>query len=89
VRTANGDSGDRRSLDLAKGFEGSMALTLICRKRLWLRQLHERMGITMVFVTLDQQEAFTLGHLLAVTNRRRIGQYGELDDMPTSREHCS
>jgi sulfate transport system ATP-binding protein len=49
--------------------------------RVWLRQLHERMGITTVFVTHDQEEAFALGDLVAVMNQGGIEQYGEPDDV--------
>jgi sulfate transport system ATP-binding protein len=49
--------------------------------RVWLRGLHERMGITTVFVTHDQEEAFALGDLVAVMNQGRIEQYGAPDDV--------
>jgi sulfate transport system ATP-binding protein len=49
--------------------------------RMWLRQLHERMGITTIFVTHDQEEAFALADLVAVMNAGRIEQYGEPDDV--------
>jgi len=42
----------------------------------WLRSLHEKMGITTVFVTHDQDEAFALADLVAVMNKGRIEQYG-------------
>jgi sulfate transport system ATP-binding protein len=44
--------------------------------RAWLRQLHERMGITTIFVTHDQEEAFALADLVAVMNAGQIEQYG-------------
>ena len=44
--------------------------------RAWLRALHERMGITTIFVTHDQEEAFELADLVAVMNEGRIDQYG-------------
>jgi sulfate transport system ATP-binding protein len=44
--------------------------------RVWLRQLHERMGITTIFVTHDQEEAFALADLVAVMNAGQIEQYG-------------
>jgi sulfate/thiosulfate transport system ATP-binding protein len=54
------------------------ALDAKVRKELrgWLRALHERMGITTVFVTHDQDEAFALADLVAVMNKGRIEQYG-------------
>jgi sulfate transport system ATP-binding protein len=49
--------------------------------RAWLRSLHERMGITTIFVTHDQEEAFALADLVAVMNQGRIEQYGAPDDV--------
>jgi sulfate transport system ATP-binding protein len=49
--------------------------------RVWLRRLHERMGITTVFVTHDQEEAFALADLVAVMNAGLIEQYGSPDDV--------
>jgi len=49
--------------------------------RIWLRALHERMGITTIFVTHDQEEAFALADLVAVMNEGRIEQYGPPDDV--------
>ncbi|HWB00963.1 MAG TPA: ABC transporter ATP-binding protein, partial [Pirellulales bacterium] len=43
--------------------------------------LHERMGITTIFVTHDQEEAFALADLVAVMNEGRIEQYGPPDDV--------
>ncbi|HTO42304.1 MAG TPA: ATP-binding cassette domain-containing protein [Rhizomicrobium sp.] len=47
--------------------------------RIWLRELHNRMGITTVFVTHDQEEAFAVADLVAVMNAGRIEQYGQPD----------
>jgi sulfate transport system ATP-binding protein len=47
----------------------------------WLRSLHERMGITTVFVTHDQEEAFALGDLVAIMNAGKIEQYGAPQDV--------
>jgi sulfate/thiosulfate transport system ATP-binding protein len=52
--------------------------------RVWLRELHERMGITTIFVTHDQEEAFALGDLVAVMNAGQIEQYGAPDDVRRS-----
>ncbi|HUO89235.1 MAG TPA: sulfate ABC transporter ATP-binding protein [Rhizomicrobium sp.] len=40
----------------------------------WLRGLHERLGLTTVFVTHDQEEALELADLVAVMNEGRIEQ---------------
>ncbi len=42
--------------------------------RQWLRGLHQKLGITSVFVTHDQDEAFALADYVAVLNRGRIEQ---------------
>jgi sulfate/thiosulfate transport system ATP-binding protein len=54
------------------------ALDAKVRKELrrWLRQLHDEMGITTVFVTHDQEEALDLADRVAVLNNGRIEQIG-------------
>ena len=52
--------------------------------RVWLRALHERMGITTVFVTHDQDEAFELADLVAIMNAGQIEQFGTPDDVRRS-----
>jgi len=49
--------------------------------RAWLRQLHEMLGLTTVFVTHDQDEAFDLADLVAVMNGGKIEQYGSPADV--------
>jgi sulfate transport system ATP-binding protein len=44
--------------------------------RRWLRELHDEMGITTVFVTHDQEEALDLADRVAVMNEGRIEQVG-------------
>jgi sulfate transport system ATP-binding protein len=44
--------------------------------RVWLRHIHDRTGVTSVFVTHDQEEAFAVADLVAVMNRGRIEQVG-------------
>ena len=44
--------------------------------RRWLRDLHDRTGITTVFVTHDQEEALDLADIVAVMNKGRIEQAG-------------
>jgi sn-glycerol 3-phosphate transport system ATP-binding protein len=53
-----------------------------------IRQLHQRLGRTTVYVTHDQAEAMTLADLLVVMNRGRIEQMGaplELYQRPATR----
>lgn len=49
--------------------------------RVWLRRLQERMGITTIFVTHDQEEAIALADLVAVMHDGRIEQYGAPADV--------
>lgn len=55
--------------------------------RRWLRQIHDRTGLTTVFVTHDQEEALELADRVAILNRGRIEQVGtpgEVYDTPVS-----
>ncbi len=45
--------------------------------RVWLRALHERMGITTIFVTHDQEEAFALADIVILMNAGTVDQIGE------------
>ena len=45
--------------------------------RRWLRGLHDRIHVTSVFVTHDQEEAFELADRIAVMNRGRIEQLAD------------
>jgi sulfate transport system ATP-binding protein len=44
--------------------------------RVWLRALHDKTGITTVFVTHDQEEALQLADFVAVMNAGKIEQIG-------------
>ena len=44
--------------------------------RQWLRRLHDEIGMTSVFVTHDQEEAFELADQVVVMNHGRIEQQG-------------
>jgi len=48
--------------------------------RRWLRELHDRTGLTTVFVTHDQEEALELADRVAILNRGRIEQVGSPAD---------
>ncbi|TAN59050.1 MAG: sulfate/molybdate ABC transporter ATP-binding protein, partial [Magnetospirillum sp.] len=55
--------------------------------RRWLRNLHDEMGLTGVFVTHDQEEALEVADEVVVMNRGRIEQIGtpaEIYDSPAS-----
>jgi sulfate/thiosulfate transport system ATP-binding protein len=49
--------------------------------RVWLRSLHEKLGLTTIFVTHDQDEAFEIADLVAIMNAGRIEQYGAPRDI--------
>lgn len=50
--------------------------------RRWLREIHEELGITTIFVTHDQEEALDLADRVVILNEGRIVQQG------TPREVC-
>ena len=55
--------------------------------RRWLRDLHDRMGITSIFVTHDQEEALELADRVVVMDRGTIVQVaapGEIYDHPAT-----
>jgi sulfate transport system ATP-binding protein len=49
--------------------------------RIWLRAVHERVGLTTVFVTHDQDEAFALADLVVLMNLGKIEEYGPPADI--------
>ncbi|MEI6162709.1 MAG: ATP-binding cassette domain-containing protein, partial [Roseococcus sp.] len=65
------------------------ALDAVVRKevRRWVRGLHERLGITSILVTHDQEEAMEMADRIAVMDRGKISQFGaprELLDAPAN-----
>ena len=51
--------------------------------RRWLRGLHDRIHVTSVFVTHDQEEAFELADRIAVMSRGRIEQIADAQTLYT------
>ena len=49
--------------------------------RRWLRQLHDEVHITSVFVTHDQEEALEVSDRVAVLNKGQVEQIGTPDDV--------
>jgi sulfate transport system ATP-binding protein len=49
--------------------------------RRWLRELHDRLGLTTIFVTHDQEEALDLADHVAIMNGGRIEQMGTPEDV--------
>jgi sulfate transport system ATP-binding protein len=65
------------------------ALDAKIRKQLryWLRDLHNEISVTTVFVTHDHQEALELAHEIAVLEKGQISQIGtaqEISDHPAN-----
>jgi sulfate transport system ATP-binding protein len=44
--------------------------------RTWLRRLHDRVSLTTIFVTHDQEEAMEVADEIVVMNRGKIEQVG-------------
>jgi sulfate/thiosulfate transport system ATP-binding protein len=49
--------------------------------RKWLREIHDRTGLTTVFVTHDQVEAMEIADRVAILNGGRIEQIGQPDEV--------
>lgn len=49
--------------------------------RVELKKLHQRLGVTMVYVTHDQVEAMTLGEKIVVMDQGQLQQVGTPDDI--------
>ena len=67
---------------------GALDKQLREQMQLDIRDLHRRLGLTIVFVTHDQSEALTMSDRLAVFNKGKIEQIGtprEVYDEPASR----
>jgi sulfate/thiosulfate transport system ATP-binding protein len=60
---------------------GSLDAKVRLELRRWLRQLHDEVHITSVFVTHDQDEALEVADRVAVMNEGRIEQVGTPDEV--------
>jgi sulfate transport system ATP-binding protein len=49
--------------------------------RRWLRELHDRVGLTSIFVTHDQEEAIELADRIVVVNKGQIEQIATPDEL--------
>lgn len=45
-----------------------------------LRKIHDELGLTSIFVTHDQEEAFALGDRVALLNEGRVEQFGSQEE---------
>ncbi|MCO4318010.1 ABC transporter ATP-binding protein [Phyllobacterium sp. 21LDTY02-6] len=67
---------------------GALDKQLREQMQLDIRELHRRLGLTIVFVTHDQSEALTMSDRIAIFNRGKIEQIGgpaEIYDHPNTR----
>ena len=53
-----------------------------------LKELHEKLGITFIYVTHDQEEALTLSDRVVVMNEGRIKQIGTPTDIYNEPQNC-
>ena len=60
---------------------GALDRALRERLQIELRRLHKELGITVVFVTHDQEEALTLSDRIAVFNEGKIEQVGSPEEL--------
>jgi sulfate/thiosulfate transport system ATP-binding protein len=60
---------------------GSLDAKVRLELRRWLRELHDEVHITSVFVTHDQEEALEVSDRVAVMNQGRIEQVGSPDEV--------
>ena len=85
--------GQRQRMALARALAAEPKLLLLdepfgaldarVRKELreWLRNLHEDVGVTTIFVTHDQEEAMEVAEQIVVMNEGRIEQVGTPDEL--------
>jgi iron(III) transport system ATP-binding protein len=52
--------------------------------RVWLRNLQQQVGITTVYVTHDQSEAFAMSDMIAVMDQGRLLQYAPPEELYAS-----
>jgi len=70
---------------------GALDKNLREQMQLDIRDLHRRLGLTIVFVTHDQSEALTMSDRVAVFNKGRIEQIGtprQVYDEPATKGVC-
>jgi spermidine/putrescine ABC transporter ATP-binding subunit len=60
---------------------GALDKQLRERLQLEIKQLHEHLGVTIIYVTHDQQEALVMSDRIAVMNEGRLEQVGSPNDL--------
>ena len=66
------------------------ALDAKVRKELrqWMRQLHDQIHITSIFVTHDQEEAMEVADRIVIMNHGKIEQIGTVDEILKNPKNC-
>src|SRR5207302_11367242 len=59
---------------------GALDLKLRKQMQLELKRIQDEVGITVIFVTQDQEEAMTISYRIAVMNHGRIEQLGRPEE---------
>ena len=60
---------------------GALDLKMRKEMQLELKSMHERLGITFIYVTHDQEEALTMSDKIVVMSEGRIQQIGTPEDI--------
>lgn len=60
---------------------GALDLKMRKEMQLELKEMHERLGITFIYVTHDQEEALTMSDIIVVMSDGRIQQIGTPEDI--------
>ena len=64
---------------------GALDLKMRKEMQLELKEMHERLGITFIYVTHDQEEALTMSDKIVVMSEGRIQQIGTPEDIYNER----
>lgn len=65
---------------------GALDLKMRKEMQLELKSMHDKLGITFIYVTHDQEEALTMSDKIVVMSEGRIQQVGKPEDILTSRK---
>ena len=68
---------------------GALDLKLRKQMQMVLKQIQREVGITFVYVTHDQEEAFSMSDRVAIMNRGKIEQIGDPVEIYAGRRRCS
>ena len=60
---------------------GALDAKVRLEMRHWLREIHQKLNITTIFVTHDQEEALEMADTVVVMNQGKIEQIGSPDDV--------